>query len=322
MTVYKNGVDLGKVKTVPFKEISRKVSVKNFARPLETDSRMEDFFTSLPAVLSATNLRELQTRILEARANEKTFISMMGAHVIKCGLSPIIADLMRRKIITAIAMNGAGAIHDFEIALFGETSEEVEDGLLKGTFGMSEETGSAMNRVISDAAERGSGLGQALGEYILGEKMRYAEYSLLAEAVKEGIPLTVHVAIGTDVIHQQPTCDGGAIGSTTFEDFRIFCGVVSGLQGGVVLNLGSAVLLPEVFLKALCVARNLGHDISDFTSADFDMIRHYRPGKNVVERPTFKGGHGYSFTGHHEIMIPLLSAGLVGRSLDKNNNKD
>ncbi len=316
----KEGIDFSDLKTVPFRDIPRKVSIDLFARPIRADGSVAELYSSLPAILAASDLRELQSRIMKARDEGRNVVVMLGAHVIKCGLSPVLIDLIERGIVTAIAMNGAGAVHDFEIAFFGETSEEVEEGLPEGSFGMSEETGSMMNRVIREAADSGTGMGQAIGNFIVSEKAHNRGYSVMASAVGKHIPVTVHVAIGTDVIHPHPSCDGGAIGVTTHEDFRRFCSVVSDLEGGVVLNLGSAVILPEIFLKALSVARNLGHAVSDFTAADFDMIRHYRPMRNVVERPTSGGGKGFSFTGHHEIMIPLLAAGLVAGSLDKRND--
>jgi hypothetical protein len=321
MSKDRDGIDFGKVRTVPFSAIRRKVSVENFARPVESGTPIEDFLSSLPSILVASDLRELQSRILEARTKDRPVILMIGAHVIKCGLSPILIDLIERGIVTAIAMNGAGAIHDFEIAFFGETSEEVGEGLVNGTFGMSEETGLLMNRVINESARNRGGMGRALGDFILEKKAEFSKFSLMAATTRADIPVTVHVAIGTDVIHQHPSCDGSAVGSTTYEDFRHLCGIVARLEGGVIINIGSAVILPETFLKALCVARNLGHEVTNFTTADFDMLRRYRPMKNVVERPTLGSGRGFAFTGHHEIMIPLLAAGLVRRSLDKKKNR-
>ncbi len=317
MTSWKEGLDLEGIKTVPFREIRRKVSVDGFARPVGPDADFSSILSSLPSLLAAADFRDLLSRIHGAKKGGRPIVAMIGAHVIKCGLSPVLIDLLRRGYLTALAMNGAGAIHDFEIALFGETSEDVAEGLAAGTFGMSEETGRLMNEVIRSAAERGAGFGEAVGEAIVERDCPFSGYSLLAAAVEMGVPATVHVAIGTDVIHQHPGCDGAATGSTSHRDFKRFCGVISDLEGGVILNLGSAVMLPEVFLKALCVARNLGHRVENFTSADFDMIRHYRPAKNVVERPTSGAGTGFSFTGHHEIMIPLLAAGLVAGPLDK-----
>ena len=317
MTADEGGVDFGKIRTVPFAEIERRVSIDHFMRPLDAHESLGTFIDSLPPILAAADFQDFRSRILEAIDGGKLVVAMMGAHVIKCGLSLIIIDLIERGLLSAIAMNGAGAVHDFEIAFFGETSEEVAKGLKRGTFGMSEETGEQINGVIKEAAESGTGFGEALGSHILEEKAKYRDHSLMAAAVRKCIPVTVHVAVGTDVIHHHPSCDGSAVGATTHEDFRRFCGVVSRLEKGVLINMGSAVILPEVFLKALAVAGNLGNDIADFTTADFDMIRHYRPAKNVVDRPTRTGGRGYSFTGHHEIMIPLLAASLIGSSLDK-----
>ncbi len=315
-------IDFGKIRTVPFVEIDRHVSVDQFMRPSDAGESLRSFIDSLPPVLAAADFKDFQRRILEAVDGGKHVVAMMGAHVIKCGLSLILIDLIERGILTAIAMNGAGAVHDFEIAFFGETSENVAEGLERGTFGMSEETGEMMNRTIREAARSGKGFGEALGSRIIEDKAQYRDHSLMAAAVTRGIPVTVHIAIGTDIIHCHPSCDGGAIGVTTHEDFRRFCGVVAGLEKGVIMNLGSAVILPEVFLKALAVARNLGNDVADFTTADFDMIRHYRPAMNVVDRPTRTGGQGYAFTGHHEIMIPLLAASLSGGVLDKGRGKD
>jgi len=321
MTADEGGVDFGRIRTIPFAEIDRRVSIDHFMRPVDARESLGAFIDSLPPILAAADFKEFSSKIVRAKDGGRHVVAMMGAHVIKCGMSLIIIDLIERGILTAVAMNGAGAVHDFEIAFFGETSEEVASGLERGTFGMSEETGEQINGAIKEAAESGTGFGEALGSHILEEKAKYEDHSLMAAAVRKGIPVTVHVAVGTDVIHCHPSCDGSAVGATTHEDFRRFCGVVSRLEKGVLLNLGSAVILPEVFLKALAVARNLGHDISDFTTADFDMIRHYRPAKNVVDRPTRTGGKGYSFTGHHEIMIPLLAASLAEAPLDKGRTK-
>lgn len=310
-------IDLRDVRTVPFHDIPRKVTVGDFAPPFDPEADPARGLPSLPSILAARDFHALIERILEARRRDRPVVVMFGAHVIKCGLSRILIDLVERGLVTALATNGAGAIHDYEIALFGATSEDVETGLATGVFGMSEETGAGMNGAIREAASRGDGLGAALGARIREEKAPHAAFSLLAAAVGAEIPVTVHVAIGTDVIHQHPACDGASIGATSHEDFRRFCGVVADLEGGVVLNLGSAVILPEVFLKALCVARNLGHRVEVFTAADFDMVRRYRPAKNVLERPVAGGGSGFAFTGHHEILVPLLAAELVRASLDK-----
>jgi rfaE bifunctional protein nucleotidyltransferase chain/domain len=231
----------------------------------------------------------------------------IGGHVIKCGLAPLLIEWMQRGWLSAIAMNGAAAIHDVEIAVCGSTSEDVAAGLEDGSFGMARETGEFINGGIADAA---GGYGAALGRRIVEDDLPHRDRSVLAAAAELGIPATVHVAIGADIVHQHPSADGGAIGRASYEDFRTFCSVVASLEGGAYLNIGSAVILPEVFLKALTVARNLGHGVSEVFTADFDMIRHYRPRVNVVERPTLKGGTGTHFTGHHEIMVPLLDAAL------------
>ena len=232
---------------------------------------------------------------------------MMGGHVIKCGLSPLLIELVKQGVITGFAFNGASSIHDFEIALIGETSEDVSAYLQTGKFGMWEETGQLMNTAIQHAADTGIGMGEALGKQLIEMDAPYNTYSLLAAGVQNDVPITVHVAIGTDIIHQHPSANGAAIGAASFTDFQLLTTLVTDLEGGgVVLNLGSAVILPEVFLKALTIARNLGHTVSHFTAANFDMNQQYRPVENVVKRPTEMGGKGYTFTGHHELMIPLL----------------
>jgi hypothetical protein len=231
--------------------------------------------------------------------------------VIKVGLNPILIDLMRRGIITAIALNGAGIIHDTEIAMVGRTSEEVADVLGAGAFGAAKETGEVLNGAINDGAAQGIGIGLAVGSTLLANNFPHNDQSLLAMAAQLGVPVTVHVAMGTDIIHIHPSANGAAIGQAGHHDFRLFCRLVSELEGGVYLNVGSAVLLPEVFLKALTVVRNLGHQVKRFTTANFDFIRHYRPATNVVHRPTLEGGKGFNFTGHHELMLPLLAAAVV-----------
>ena len=305
-------VDLSKVTTYPLSRRKNKVKIADFARPPAPDGTFDDFLSSLPSILAAKELRELIEHIARAHTRGKPVVVMMGGHVIKCGLSPVIISLMECGIISAVAMNGAGSIHDFEVALIGETSEDVAENIQDGTFGMSEETGRLMNETIKTAAEEGVGLGEGLGNKLLAMSTDYVDYSILAAGVKLNLTVTVHVAIGTDITHQHPLADGAAIGETSFTDFRKFVSVVSELgDGGVILNLGSAVLLPEVFLKALTIARNLGYKVTNFTAANFDMIQHYRPRVNVVQRPTNTGGQGYSFTGHHEIMIPLLANAVM-----------
>ncbi len=288
-----------------------KVSVDDFARPLRPGMRVRDLLASLPAQLAGVDFPELVVHIATSVRNRRPVLLGMGAHVIKVGLNPVLIDLMERGIISAIALNGAGIIHDTEIAMVGRTSEEVADVLGQGAFGAARETGEVLNDAIRRGAADGIGLGEAVGNALLEHNFPHNDQSLLARARELGIPVTVHVAIGTDIIHIHPGADGAAIGSTSHHDFRLFCRLVSGLEGGVYLNVGSAVLLPEVFLKALTVARNLGHQVRHLTTANFDFIRHYRPTTNVVHRPTLEGGRGYNFTGHHELMIPLLAAAVV-----------
>ena len=252
--------------------------------------------------------------IVAAHQTQKPVIVMMGGHVIKCGLSPLLIALAKRGVVTGFAFNGASSIHDFEIALIGETSEDVGAYLQTGTFGMWEETGRLMNAAIQRAADTSIGMGEALGKLLIEINAPYTDYSLLAAGIHYDVPITVHVAIGTDIIHQHPTANGAAIGEASFTDFRLLTEMITHLEGGgVVLNFGSAVILPEVFLKALTIARNLGHTVSHFTTANFDMQQQYRPMENVVKRPTEMGGQGYTFTGHHELMIPLLVQAVFSR---------
>ncbi len=288
-----------------------KVGVESFARPLAPGASIADFLSSLPDQLAGHDFPEFIERLAIARKNGRPLIFGMGAHVIKVGLNPVIIDLMERGVITAIAMNGAGIVHDTELAMAGKTSEDVAAVLGHGAFGAARETGEEVNRGIIRGAEEEIGIGAGLGQHLLDRGFPHNGLSLLANARRLGVPVTVHVAMGTDIVHIHPAADGAAIGAAGHLDFRIFARLVADLEGGAYLNVGSAVLLPEVFLKALTVARNLGHEINDFTTANFDFIRHYRPMTNVVSRPTAGGGKGYNFTGHHEIMIPLLAAALV-----------
>ncbi len=288
-----------------------KVTVDDFAKPVTPNMRMRDFFASLPLQLAGKEFPEFVKRISLSVQAEKKLIIGMGAHVIKVGLNPILIDLMQRGIISAIALNGAGIIHDAEIAMVGRTSEEVGDVIGSGAFGAAKETGELLNQAISDGAAKNIGMGQAVGEALLANNFTYNDQSLLAAARKLNIPVTVHVAIGTDIIHIHPDADGAAIGKTSHQDFKTFCGLVAAMEGGAYLNIGSAVLLPEVFLKALTVARNLGYTVDDITTANLDFIRHYRPATNVVLRPTMGRGRGFHFTGHHELMIPLFAAALL-----------
>ncbi|MDE0467035.1 MAG: hypothetical protein OYL97_08245 [Candidatus Poribacteria bacterium] len=300
-------IDMSSVKTYPLQNRINKVSVQDFATLPESDTDLAPFLASLPNILKGQDFLALIDNIVAAHENKKPVIVMMGGHVIKCGLSPLLIDLVKRGVITGFAFNGASSIHDFEIALIGETSEDVSAYIQTGQFGMWEETGQLMNEAIQHAADTDIGIGEALGKQLLEMDAPYNAYSLLASGIQYDVPITVHVAIGTDIIHQHPAAKGAAIGAASFTDFRLLTTLVTDLEGGgVVLNLGSAVILPEVFLKALTIARNLGHTVSHFTTANFDMNQQYRPVENVVKRPTEMGGKGYTFTGHHELMIPLL----------------
>ncbi|GAG32154.1 unnamed protein product, partial [marine sediment metagenome] len=249
-----------------------------------------------PDILAGSDFRKLVNRLTMAVKDKKTIILAMGAHVIKIGLSPVILDLMEKGIITGLAMNGAGIIHDLEVAMVGATSEYVDSELPHGKFGMAKETGEFLNMAIREGAKKGDGLGYCVGKSVLEASFPYNKFSLLAGAARMDVPLTVHVAIGTDIIHFHPAVDGSAIGKTSHLDFRIFATLVSHLEGGVYINLGSAVILPEVFLKALTLVRNLGFNVKRFTTVDMDFIRHYRPMNNVVKRPTLEGGEGFSLT--------------------------
>jgi hypothetical protein len=270
------------------------------------------FWDGLPDILAAKDLRRLSKDIVAARRKKKGVIFMLGAHVIKCGLSPLIADLMKRGAVTAVALNGAGIIHDTELAMAGKTSEDVGPALNDGSFGMAKETAEFINTAIDKGVRKGLGIGQAVGRRIALEKLPNAGMSILAAGVTFKVPVTVHVAIGTDIIHQHPSCNGAATGEGSLIDFRnLVYSVVRLDSGGVVVNIGSAIILPEVFLKALNIARNLGHTVKDFTAANLDMILHYRPNQNVVTRPVADGGYGCNIIGHHEIMVPLLYQSII-----------
>jgi hypothetical protein len=307
-------IDMASVTTYPLQDRINKVSVNDFATLADSETDLSPFLESLPKILKGQDFLELTDKIVTAYQRKKPVIVMMGGHVIKCGLSPLLIALAREGIITSFAFNGASSIHDFEIALIGETSEDVSEYLQTGKFGMWEETGKLMNEAIQHAADTGIGMGEALGKKLITLDAPYNTYSLLAAGIQYDFPITVHVAIGTDIIHQHPSANGAAIGEASFTDFRLLTELVTQLEdGGVVLNFGSAVILPEVFLKALTIARNLGHTVSHFTAADFDMNQQYRPIENVVKRPTEMGGKGYTFTGHHELMIPLLVQAIKSR---------
>jgi hypothetical protein len=306
-------LDLSGVKTYPLASRVSKVSVADFGQPHVRGARLSRFVDSLPKILGADQLRAVAGDLVKGRAKGRPLIWGMGAHVLKVGLAPLVIDLMERGFITAIALNGAGIVHDFETAVAGQTSEEVDAVLGRGEFGMARETGEEINRATVTGDRDGLGLGASVGRYLAGRRgTKFRRLSILAAAWRLEIPATVHVALGTDIVHMHPGCDPAAVGRTSHLDFRIFASQVAKLGGGgVYLNIGSAVLLPEVFLKAVTVARNLGHPIRNFTTANFDFIQGYRPSTNVVNRPTKGVGRGYSLTGHHEIMIPLLAAMLV-----------
>lgn len=304
-------ISLARIKTISIRARKSKVSPKDFARPLDPHkSSVATFIDSLPRILVGKDLRELVDDIVQSRKRNKPVILMMGAHVVKVGMSEIIIDLLKRGVVTHVAMNSAAAIHDVETAMWGQTSEDVAANILDGKFGMARETGEFINKALVKAmTESSEGYGEALAKKLLALKAPHKKVSILVSCYNLNVPVTVHAAIGTDIVHQQPTMDGAATGEMTFRDFKILANSVKELkQGGVVLNIGSAVILPEVFLKALTVARNLGHRAQGFSTANFDMIRHYRPQVNVVERPTQKHGRGFNFVGHHEIMVPLLAA--------------
>ena len=304
-------VDLAKIKTIPLNARKCKVTIRDFAKCAKKGSSFKSFYNSLPDILASQNLKALVERIVTAHKAGKPVILMMGAHVIKCGLSPLVIDLMRRGVIKAVALNGAGIIHDTEIAMIGRTSEDVGEGILDGSFGMAKETASFINGAINSGFKKGMGIGESLGEAINKAKLPNKAMSILAMGHALDVPVTVHVAIGTDIIHQHPSANGMAIGEGSLLDFRNFIYSLSSLEDGVAINFGSAVILPEVFLKAVTVARNLGYKLNRFTTANFDMISQYRPYQNILSRPTSSGGKGYNMIGHHEIMFPLLYHSII-----------
>jgi hypothetical protein len=312
----KRPLDFRGLKTIGLKERGGKVRAGDFATVYRKSSGIAGWLDSLPRILAGQSFPAVVDAIAAARSRGRAVIWGLGGHVIKCGLAPVLIDLMHRGYATAFALNGSAAIHDFEIALAGHTSEDVEAALPDGRFGSSEETGRGMNEAIAAAARDGLGMGEALGRCLESAAPKeFAGCSLLLEAYRHATPVTVHVALGTDTPHTHPAADGASIGAATLRDFRLLCAYVADLhEGGVYLNIGSAVVLPEVFLKAVSAVRNLGHPLTGFTTANFDFVQHYRPRVNVVERPhAHSGGAGYALTGHHEIMIPLLAAALIER---------
>ena len=312
MSVPPDPLDLAGVRTYPLASRKSQVTRADFGRPLPRGARVTELLDALPRILGGQALRGLAADGLRARSLGKPILWGLGAHVIKVGLSPVLIDLMEKGLVTGLALNGAGVVHDFELAVAGHTSEDVSAGLGSGEFGMARETGEEINRAIVEGDRDGLGLGAAVGRYLVARKPPHLDVSLLAAAHRLGLPATVHVAVGTDIVHMHPACDPAALGRATHLDFRLFAAEVARLGGGgVYLNVGSAVMLPEVFLKAVTLARNLGHAITDFATANLDFIQSYRPNTNVVERPTSGVGRGYSLTGHHEILVPLLAAALI-----------
>jgi hypothetical protein len=302
--------DLSGIKTYPLESRTGKARAQDFARPCAPNSTVREFLDSLPAILAAADFKAIARAVVEARSTSGV-VWGIGAHVIKTGLGPVLIDLMERGFVSAIATNGAAIIHDFELALVGATSEDVDQTLGPGAFGMAEETGRLLNQAITDGVDRGLGIGQAVGQFLAGRQPPFAPASVLAAAARLGVPVTAHIAIGTDIIHMHPAASGRAIGEGSLRDFRYFVANVARLEQGVYINCGSAVVLPEVFLKAVALARNRGLPLAGLTTVDLDFIRAYRPQTNVVRRPTAGTGRGYSLVGHHELMIPLLAAAIV-----------
>ncbi|HKS29649.1 MAG TPA: hypothetical protein VJS44_17625 [Pyrinomonadaceae bacterium] len=320
MSIYEDDLrplGLDDVNTYSLMERPSKVSVKDFARPFEADSSIQDFLDSLPNILAVQSLREVAERVVRARRLHKPVIWGIGGHVIKTGLAPVIISLMRRGFVSAVVANGSVLVHDAEIAMAGYTSEDVDATLGAGAFGGADETGRLLNSAAREGARDGIGLGEAMGRALLSLEPRHAELSLLCAAYSARVPFTAHLTIGADIAHFHPSTDGAALGATTHTDFRLLAELVRRMNGGgVYLNIGSAVILPELFLKAVTLVRNLGHELTDITTANFDFIQSYRPLTNVVRRPTADGaGRGFAITGHHELTIPLLAAQILKAEL-------
>jgi len=306
--------NINKVKTYSLKTRFSKVKAGDFARPPKRGESFSAFMGSLPNILKAKEIRAIAESIVRARKHKKAVIFMAGAHVIKCGLNPVLIELIRKKVITCVCLNGAGIIHDFELAFQGKTSEDVGENLKSGKFGMGRETADFLNNAVIDGVSEGLGLGYAVAKKIDEAKLPHKNLSLLLAAYKQKIPVCVFVAIGTDIIHQHPSFDAGLTAEGSQRDFQTLVGHIKGLnKGGVLLNFGSTVIMPEVFLKALNLARNLGNKVKDFTTANFDMLFHYRPAQNIVHRPVMSGGKGYYIIGHHELMLPLLAQAIVDK---------
>jgi hypothetical protein len=303
--------DLDAVKTYPLASRKSKANVADFARAYPKGSGIAGLMESLPSLLAAKDFKVIVEAMSDARRRGAAIVWGIGAHVVKTGLSPILVDLMERGFVSAVATNGAGVIHDFEIALSGATSEDVDEALGPGRFGMAEETALLLNGAITDGVAQGLGLGQAVGRFLVARQPPFVRHSVVATAAQLGIPLTVHVGIGTDIIHMHPAASGAALGEGSLRDFRYFASAVARLEGGVYVNCGSAVILPEVFLKAVALARNQGRPLTGLTTVNIDFLRQYRPMTNVVARPTAGVGKGYALTGHHELLLPLLAAALI-----------
>ena len=304
-------ISLRAVKTYPLSKRKSKVEKRLSAKIHTKGASFDEFVSSLPGVLAASDIRAVAKAIIKARGNGRPVVLAMGAHPVKVGLSTLIIDLMERGILTAIATNGAAIVHDFEMFFAGHTSEDVAHALKDGSFGMAHDTGKHLNSAIKKGVARGLGLGKSVGQHLNSMKVKPVGPSIFATADKLGLPATVHVAVGTDIIHMHPNADGASIGEASHRDFRLLASVLTDLEGGVYINLGSAVLLPEVFLKALTVVRNLGHKANRITTVNMDFIQHYRVRENVLARPTQWGGKSYALTGHHEIMLPLLAAMVI-----------
>ena len=304
-------LNFSKVRTYPVKKRFSKVQSLLLGKTVRKGARVRSLIQGLPDILAAQSLKAIARKIARVHRANKTVLLGMGAHPIKVGLSPLIINFMERGIINAVALNGAGVIHDFELAYMGETSEDVAASLKDGSFGMGEETGAFLNQAISEGSGRQLGIGAAVGQAILKARLPHRRLSILAAGARWGIPITSHIAIGTDIIHMHPKVDGKALGDGSLRDFRTLTSVVATLGGGVYLNFGSAVVLPEVFLKAVSLARNLGHPVQNLTTVNLDFLAHYRPLTNVVSRPTQQSGKGYHLTGHMEIMVPLLFAAVL-----------
>ncbi len=322
-------LSLSGVKTYPLASRPSKVKLTDFAQAYRPRSGMEGFLASLPKILAGNHLRAVAEAVLAARREHKPIVWGLGGHVIKCGLNPVLLDLMRRGFISCLAMNGAAMIHDFEVAWSGQTSEDVEAALEEGQFGMADETSRFLNVALTEGEAEGMGAGEAVGRSLVladrpssRQRPGYTQYSLLAAAYRQRIPATAHLAVGTDINTNHPSVDAAALGSASHRDFLLLAGLISQMAGGgVYLNIGSAVILPEVFLKCVSLARNLGHRLDRIVTANFDFIQHYRPTQNVILRPPGRTGRGYALTGHHELMIPLLAAALIAADRKKGRGK-